>query len=270
MPTKYATLEVRQKLQARVKDMEECKSNPNAWGHIGDKQAFLADEAKCKASLEAITPPDVAGAEKDRLRKRLSMLHEALVKGRDDLVGPMPSHRQNWDNGAGAPGRIIAWNNFWKRHTLTPEGRIVQCERGKGALWEAKDLMRVVNKEREVEDPDVANLEMIRPKDAADPLMDVPRRSYGLSPQAKENYAEAFPEHEPTPVEKKIEAAESERLLKEIEELKERLAESEGKKASKAAKSKAASERMKARWAARKQANVAEASQKNDLHAQGQ
>jgi hypothetical protein len=71
----------------------------------------------------------------------------------------------------------------------------------------------------------VASLENIRPREFMEPLSDVPRRSYGFSPQFKAN--PVIPESP---------------LLRKAE------------KPDKSAMRQAASERMKARWAAKKAA----------------
>jgi hypothetical protein len=257
MAQRFATVEVRQKLKSRIADIEACKSNPTAWSSIQDKSGFLDNEERLKATLNHVTPPDLNGEEQDTYRNRLSMLTEALTKGKEGIVVPMPSHRQCWDNAPGTAGQILKWGNFWKHNTLDPEGHIVKAERGKGAIWEAKDLLRTINKAAEGEDPDVASLEMIRPKNDMDPLSEVARRSYAFSPQFKENYDQVFPEHKKTDVEEKVDQAANEqveKLMARIQELESLVSGETKKKGMKSETRKAQSERMKARWAARKAA----------------
>jgi hypothetical protein len=253
----FATVEVRQKLKSRLDDIAACKTNPVSWNAIQDKSEFLSNEEKLKSTLEKVTPPDLTGADQDKYRSRISMLTEALQKGKEGMVVPMPSHRQCWDNAPGTAGQILKWGNFWKSHTLDPEGHIVASDRGKGAIWETKDLLRTINKEAEGEDPDVASLEMIRPKNDMDPLMDVKRRSYGFSTEVKERYDEVFPDHPKTDVEKKVEKAADEQvagLMARIQELENILKGGSVKEEAKSLKRQAQSERMKAKWAARKAA----------------
>ena len=253
MGQKFATIEVRQKLAKRVQDCKEAKADPYAYKQIQDKQHFNSELEKLETTLESVTPPDTSGTEKDALKSRLSMLREAMVNGSEVVVPPMPSYRQSWDNSSGTPGKILAWNTFWKHHTLDGKGNIVKSDRGKGAIWEAKDKLRTFNKEREDEDPDAASLEQWRPRDTADSFIDLPRKTFSMP---KAGYDEAFPDHEPTDVEKKLSEAENEKIM-QLEKQIERLEAMIGKKAKRNA---GASERMKARWAAKKQATAAEAS----------
>ena len=180
MGQKYATVEVRQKLAARVKDAKAAKADPYVYKQIQDKEHFDKELDKVETTLNSITPPDATGTEKDSLRSRLSMLREAMVNGSDGLVPPMPSYRQSWDNSSGTPGKILSWNSFWKRHTLDAKGNIVKAERGKGAIWEAKDKLRIYNKDREEEDPDAASLEQWRPRDTPDSFIDLPRKTFSM------------------------------------------------------------------------------------------
>ena len=207
MPTQYATLDTRKQTERQLADMEACQSNPVAWEKIQDKQKFQKQHQEMKTQLDRITPPDTTGDEKIALKRRTSMLVEALQKG-NEAVPPMPTDRQMWDSRAGAVGQHMAWEGFWKRNTLDDKGNIVRInpQAGqRGAVWELKDRMRTLGKEREADDPDVANLETIRPNEKAIPLADSTVKSYGLSWTAKQKYDEIFPDHKPTPVEAKIE-----------------------------------------------------------------
>lgn len=193
MATKYATLPVRQRLERRLHDMDECKANPVAWQQIQNKPEFHKQEKETRASLASITPPDTTGGERDRLSKRIALLQEGLVQG-GGAAPPMPAADQMQ---AARPQDIdqhIGFEAFWKGHTITPDGKIVPTARGKGALWELKDLRRTLRRDEEVDQPNIANLETMRPRQSFIPLMDVKSRSYGLSPLAKANFDSVFSE----------------------------------------------------------------------------
>lgn len=257
MSEKFANVEVRRQLQTRLNDLQIAKKDPIAYGKISDKQQFATDMERTERTLENITPPDLSGSAGDSQRQRLSMLQEFLVNGDGNKCPPMPSERQCWENGSTTASKMIQWNNFMDTHTLDSNGKIIKVERGKGARSEVKDLRRCVYKDQEEEVPDIASLENIRPRDAADPLADVQRRSYGMSMAARAKYEEVFPDHPMSDVEKKVEQSELEKLQDQIKELEAKLAENANKKESKAA----ASERMKAYHAARKAQKAAETQQ---------
>ncbi len=208
MPSKYAPLAVRQQLENRLATMNECEKTKESWDRIQDKHAFSEDKARTTKTLGEITPPDLATDQKPKVASRLDALRDALVNGSNE-VPPMPSRSHMHNSPAGAVGQHLRWESYWKTHNLDATGKVVKVDSRKGergAVWEMKDGLRTLNKEAEADDPDVANLETIRPdpRAAAVPLADIKHRSYGLSLEAKEKFDEVFPDHEPTPVERKL------------------------------------------------------------------
>ena len=206
MPAKYGSVKQRENLSREVNAMDRAQKDPVSWSKIKDKPAFIERLDRTRKQLEILTPPTVDAPLKDKLRKRLSTLEEALVNGREGLVPPMPTVEQEQKVPAGTVGQGIIHDKFWKRHTLDEEGNIAPVPQGgRGAKFEWKDLRRIVYKDIEVDDPDVANLERIRPTGRTSPLADqVLPLTYGFSRAAKEKYDEAFPDHEPTVVEQKL------------------------------------------------------------------
>jgi hypothetical protein len=209
MPSKYAPLAVRQQLENRLATMNECEKTKDAYDRIQDKHAFAEDKARTKKTLNEITPPDLSAEQRPKVASRLDMLRDALVNG-NSTVPPMPTRSHMHDSPAGAVGQHLKWESYWKTHNLDASGKVVKVDPSKGergAVWEMKDGLRTFNKDSEANDPDVANLETIRPdpRNPAVPLADVKHRSYGLSLEAKSKYDEVFPDHEPTHVEAKLE-----------------------------------------------------------------
>ena len=207
MPGRYSNYKVRENLSVRHESMVNMEKDPATFSKIKDKPAFLEQKERIGKQLETITPPDVTPETKSTLSRRLAMLEEAMVNGREGVVPPMTTQYQEEKVPAGAIGQGIVHDRFWKKHTLDENGKIVPVAHGgRGAKFEWKDLRRIVYKDLETDDPDVANLEMIRPAGRAAPLADVRLpQTFGLTPQARANYDQSFPDHQPTAVEKKLE-----------------------------------------------------------------
>ena len=210
MPARYATLNVRDGMSRSIAEMDAAEVNPIAWEKIQEKDKFKQRKKELKANLERITPPDIESANRKPLLTRFQQLKDALVKGNSN-VSPMPSREQMWENHAGDTGQNTSWETYWKTHTLDDNGNPVKIDAkagGRGGVFELKDLMRSLGKEAEAEDPDVANLERIRPDKGRISLAERHSpMSFGLSLEAKAKFDDAFPDHEPTPVEKKIATA---------------------------------------------------------------
>lgn len=200
MSTRYATKVVRDNLARNVNDMESTIANPVAWDHVQKKGEFKQNLDKSKRRLGEITPPDVKSDERPAIESRLKLIEDAIVKG-----AKMPSYREMWENNAGDTGKHISWEKTCKKHTVDPGGNLVPVDprQGqRGLIDEWKDLRRTLHKEREEDDPDVANVEILRPRMSALPLADQKSpRSYGLSYAAKMNYDQVFADRDPTPVE---------------------------------------------------------------------
>ncbi len=214
MPSKYANVATRDKLARSVGEMEEVKSQPHIYDQIPKKEDFERRYEKYKKTLDAVTPPDLPDKDRDTVHKRIAALTEALQKGNEKYVPPMPSDQDMQRAPVGAVDRHMRWENFWKRHNIDAQGNIYQSKRGdRGAIGEIKDLWRVVAKGYESEAPNAANIEMIRPLGTTVALADSKLPiSYGFSPVAKYHYDDVFPDHEKTTVERKVETAEQEKI----------------------------------------------------------
>lgn len=203
MPARYATKHVRNGLTRNVADMESTMANPVAWDQVQKKHEFTQRLKKTKDQLQKVTPPDVTSKEANALAARAKLVEEAIIKG-----AKMPSYREMWENHAGDTGKHISWEKTIKKHTVDPKGNLVPVDTRAGErslIDEWKDLRRTLHKDAEEDDPDIANVEILRPRNAPIPLADTKSpRSYGLTPQARENYDTAFPDHVPTVVEKKL------------------------------------------------------------------
>lgn len=205
MAGRYQTPHVRKNFQRKLQSMEECERNPVAYAKIQDKMQFAQDKSAIQKQLDATTPPDVTPEVKQQLRGRVERLKNAWVDGKPGLVPAWPTRIEEEKVPAGIIGQGIKHDQFWKRHNLSDTGEIIEVnpqagERGLQA--ELKDLLRVVHKEDEDYDPDIANLERFRKPGGLPALADTHLpQTYGLSPQAKANYDDAFPDHAPTAVE---------------------------------------------------------------------
>lgn len=214
MPARYASLATRTNMERAVGELEECKKNPIAWNKIQDTAAFNKRLDTTKAQLATITPPDTTGAEKDKIVRRINQLREAYVHG-NSVAPRVLSQAEMMKCPTGAPSQALQHEMYWKSHNLDADGKAIRVDPRQGqrsGLSEIKDLMRTLGKEAEADDPDVANLDLLRPADSNIPLMDhrLPR-TYGLSSQAKERFDETFPDREPLPVEKKIAESKAEK-----------------------------------------------------------
>ena len=232
MPGRYVSINTREKLQRPVDEMTEIKQNAYVYSQIPKKDDFEKNYKTRKTVLDTVTPPDTTEGEKDKLKKRVGQLTEALVHGNERYVPPMPSEVQMQKAPVGAVDQHMRWESFWKRHTIDQKGDVVRVDKGgRGAIYEWKDLRRILYKGNETEAPNCANIEMIRPASTWVPLADTKLPvSYGLSPVAKSHYDEVFPDHEPTPVEKKLNESEVEKLGKIVDALEKRATEKKKRK----------------------------------------
>lgn len=226
MPGKYVSYETRKKLERPIAEMDEVKKTPHLYKDVPNKMDFDKNYDRRKAILDAATPPDTNDSEKDKLRKRRDLLTEALVKGNEKYVPPMPHNTEMQRPQTLTTDKELRWQNFWKKHNLDGSGNIIKIEHGgRGAIFEFKDICRILAKGYEDEAPNAANIEMIRPNGTGTSLPDTHLPvNYAFSESAKVHYEEVFPDHEPTDVEKKIEMSEVEKLKKKIDELESMMA----------------------------------------------
>lgn len=220
MAGKYVSFSTREKLERPVAEMQEIKDNSYVYAQVPKKQEFEDNFAKRKKVLEAVTPPETTESEKEVLQKRVAALSEALINGNAKYVPPMPNDQQMQRAPVGAVDQHMRWESFWKRHNIDAQGNIYRIDKnGRGAVFEWKDLRRMIARGYESEAPNFANVEMIRPNGTVDLASTRLPVSYGLSIAAKAHYDEVFPDHEPTAVEKKLQASETDELKERIAQL---------------------------------------------------
>lgn len=117
----------------------------------------------------------------------------------------MPTRRAMWETPAGAIGQQTRWSERWKNYTLGKDNKtLVKSDQGYGAMFEWKDNQRRLFKNREADDPDIANIELFRP-DHQEGSLDYKSRSFSLGSNITDSeFDELFPDREPTEVEKKL------------------------------------------------------------------
>jgi len=210
--TKYQNLEIRRSEEAQIAGIKATLASPEAMSGIGNKGKLQEELRKRTEKLERITPPDLTGDQTIKVKRRHDSLRDAMVEGKPGMVPAMPSRREMEQAPSGAVDKHLNFEMFWKRHNLDPEGRIVPVNTRAGQqnlLHELKDHMRTLGKAQEEWSPNVANLDMFRPEVANVSLAEsiLPRSYGGTSPQYKANYDKSFPDHTPTPVERKLRAS---------------------------------------------------------------
>jgi len=212
MPGRYVSATTREKISRPVAEMETIKGDPYLYRNVPNKDQFDKNYEKRKAVLDSVTPPTITQPEKTKLQNRADRLAVAMVKGNPDYVPPMPDDEQMQRPRAGSVDQHMRWESFWKRHTLGSKDEIVAVKPGaRGAIFEWKDIQRIIHRDHEQEAPNAANLEMLRPAGGPPSLADTHLPvSYGFSSTAKRHYDEVFADHKPTHVERKIKRGKSE------------------------------------------------------------
>jgi len=195
-----------------IKDMRSVMENPVAWEKIQAKDRFRKQLSKEEERLKNITPPDLTPTEQSEWRQRIKKMAHAYINGNPAKgIPPMNSEKEQWDMPAGAVGSHTTHERFWKSNTINENGDVVPAKDGYGLTFELKDKLRAVNKEREQDDPDVANLEQFRPRDplgGGSKFIDFPSMTTAPGKNhTHESWAEATG-HEPTPNEAAIIEAE--------------------------------------------------------------
>jgi len=218
MGTKYANRSSIKAVKDSIAGFEKQLADPVTSRAIRQKERHMATYKAEKAMLERITPPDVVPEEKPKLVKRLQQLEESMIAGNiRNGIEPMLSDLEMWGSPAGAVGREIRFQQFWKNHNVLPNGDVYRDPNGYGAIFEWKDGRRRLLKEREDEDRDVSNIELFRPTHPVDnSLANYRRRSYApFTNLSYDDVDRIFPEREPSDVEKKVRQSE---LSKKLEQ----------------------------------------------------
>jgi len=139
-------------------------------GHkLEDRGQLARDMKRSEEQLNRYCPEQLTGAEKDDNALRIKDLER-------EIVANMPSTEMMRKNPAGAVHKNTLWNRFQKGNVLE---------------WKNRKLQQ----EPDSEDPDLANVEILRPSRPVtlDTTAQIPGH-HAMSAQAKENFGPIFPE----------------------------------------------------------------------------
>jgi hypothetical protein len=216
MATKYATASELEGHKLTVAQMERVESDPGLNASIQDRSAHNKRKAAAKKVVETLqAPAPKDDSERESLRRRQNML-EAFIKldCREIQKPAMPSQHDMWNPAPSTIGKHRTWEHAIKGYTLDPNNNPVKAADGYGAISEWKDNQRRLRGEEEEMDPNIANIELLRPQNY-DSVSAVDYRKIVTagSPLFKENYDEVFTDHVPTPVEAKIAAVKKEKVI---------------------------------------------------------
>lgn len=221
MPTKYGTFTQRQKIASQVKANETIAANPYLYENLPNKKEFETRRKETKQQLTTLTPPDVSIDERPALERRQQLLEAFITKECPSIRKPaMPSDKEMWNNKSADRGKHMTWEQSVKGWNLDATGNPIKAKDSYGALLEWKDNQRRLHREDEETNPGIASTENLRPGSSGTSLVDARSMTYGLTPTARANYDQVFPDHEPTQVEK---------MLEENKSLAEKLAALEAK-----------------------------------------
>lgn len=227
MGTKYANFAEREKLNKDVAHMENQKSNPYVYGGLDDQNAFDKKLQQLKHEQATKTPPPVKDDnERKALESRLNNLEAFIRLDVPEISKPaMPSEYQQEHNPAGAVGQHIAWERGITGYNVDDNGKVVRNS-AYSAFDERKDIIRRLKGDEEEYNPELTSIEMIRPatKDSSS-FSDYRKMSFAQGSGVSQEKWDETVGPRPDPKE---------------------------------AARKAASDRMKARWAAKKSAQEAE------------
>lgn len=206
MPTKYSSANELSRQKENLDGMNKIVADPYVYGSIRDKEGLKKRKAKLEERVAERTAPNPDGKEKDALRQRQTLLEAFIKLEAPEINKPaMPSKTEMWEVPAGAVGRHRLWDKTVKDYSLDQAGNVVPAKAGYGAVFEWKDNQRKLRGEEESYDPDIANVEQLRPQNRdKSSFADYKKMSFGSSPAFREAYDKSFPDHEPTPVEAKI------------------------------------------------------------------
>lgn len=144
----------RDSLQRKLKDR-----------HYEDRGLIAKQLVKTEKALDTRTPPDLNGAERDRLLQRETTLANSIREG-------MPSNQEMRRRPSGSDGKHAVWN---KKKKLVLEWKQVRLLLNKGS-----------------DDPDVANVEILRPNQSTlgmdDATVGSPTMISFPSPEYQSNY----------------------------------------------------------------------------------
>lgn len=216
MATKYATANELEGHKAALAQIERVESEPGLNALIQDRPAHNKRKAAAKKiidTLQAPAPKD--DAERESLRLRQNLLESFIKLDCGEINKPaMPSQHDMWNPAPSTVGKHRMWEQAIKNFSLDPNGNPVKAQNGYGVFSEWKDNQRRLRGEEEEMDPDIANIELLRPQnyDSASAI-DYRKIVTAGSPLFKAKYDEVFTDHVPTPVEAKIAQVKKEKVI---------------------------------------------------------
>lgn len=161
MSTKYGTPRQVEDVKARLRSYESVKNDPYRYGTIEDKPEFNKGLEKTRRELESITPPELTGADRDRLVARQKVLTDFIREECPQINKPaMVSRSATWDKPTGSVDQHLRWDRAIQQYTLDPNGNPVKAKDGYSAFDEFKDNNRALNFGDE--GIDTSNIERIR------------------------------------------------------------------------------------------------------------
>ena len=216
MGTKYSTPRQRQERASRVKQLESIKADSQLFSGVPKKREFLEDLNNEKTMLEQETPPTITDEKQFRDSvAREQELADAIVHG-DTALGyaGMNSIREQEEVPVGAVGAELRWRQFVQHHTVDRETRrirrIKEGERDMVSEW--KDLCQTNYPDEAADNPDISNIERLRPPDREGDSRFILYRRAQFAPGARmsfDQYNEATG-HEPSKLEAAVAESEAE------------------------------------------------------------
>lgn len=165
MSVKYGTLRQIEDAEAKLANLEKTEGNPYLWGSIDDKSVFNKEKRRTLDTLKALKPPPVTSeAERKSLEARSALLASYIVGECPENRKPaMQSKQEMWGIPSGSRGAFLTWNDRIQNWNLTPDGTPIRNKYG--AVDEWKDInRRLADPEMQRLDPDVCNIERLRPQ----------------------------------------------------------------------------------------------------------
>jgi len=174
--------------------MNDIASDPYKFGSIENKTQFMKRKKDLEAQKVAISPPAITDEERASLVRRQETLEAFIKLESPDIKKPaMPSKIEMWESPAGAKGKHLQWDKAIKKYTINQKGDAVHAVEGYGAVSEWKDNQRKLYAEAEADDPDIANIEQLRPQNRdKSSFGDYKRITFGSTARYRQAYDDVF------------------------------------------------------------------------------
>mgnify|MGYP001575726247 CR=1 FL=1 len=212
MATKYLSYKEREVIKDSIKGVERALANPDTAQAIRRKDRMMRTYQNEKKVLETKSPPPIADeTDRHQVAEQLARGEQAMIAGNPTLgVDPMPTRHQMWETPAGAIGQNTNWQQYWKSHFVDNDGTVRKSNDGYGEIFRWKDRRARFFAEREADDPDVRNIEIIRPdKRDNSSLPDYRSRSWAPGGNMSHEEWNLATGHQPTALEAAVVAAEA-------------------------------------------------------------